>query len=79
MAFNAYTHKIEDLVFAAKLKTARVSESASNPAFDANWREVCDWAESARYERWTEQKARELFAAVTDPNNGVLPWIEARW
>jgi hypothetical protein len=43
------------------------------------WLLVKDWDEKARYQLWTEPQARKLFAAVTDPTNGVLQWIKGHW
>jgi hypothetical protein len=78
-AQQCYTHNIEDLVKVAGLDLQRNADSNSNSAFGSNWLVVKDWDEKARYQQWTEPQARKLFAAVTDANNGVLPWINGRW
>jgi HEPN domain-containing protein len=79
LAQRCYTHKIEVLVEAAGLVLQRKTDAAANPALGANWLLVKDWDEKARYQQWTEPQARELFVAVTDTTNGVLPWIEGHW
>ncbi len=79
LAQKCYTHKIEVLVEVAGLELQRKNDAKANPALGAYWQVVKDWDEKARYQLWTEPKARELFAAVTDSTNGVLPWIRGHW
>ena len=78
-ALKSFSHDIELLLRTAQLKGQRDTDAASNPTLDDNWITLKDWDEQARYKRWTEAQARELFTAITDPTNGVLPWIMARW
>jgi hypothetical protein len=41
------------------------------------WNTVKDWSEQSRYQIGkTEKDARDLCDAI---ENGVLPWIKARW
>ena len=79
LAVKCYTHKIETLVDVAGLKGQRDVDTMTNPALFANWLVVRDWDEKSRYELWTESQSRAIFAAVTDPSDGVLPWIMVRW
>ena len=79
VAQKSYTHKIETLVEVANLKLQRESDVAGNPSLGSNWQIVKDWAETTRYQSWTEQEARKLVSAVTDTTNGVLPWIRVHW
>jgi len=79
LAQKCYIHKIEVLVEVAGLGLQRKADATANPALGANWLIVKDWDERARYQLWTEPQARKLFAAVTDPANGVLPWIRGHW
>lgn len=74
---RSYTHNIESLVDVAGLKSHR--DADPNEARATNWRTLKDWNERARYEQWTEPQARKLFAAVSDPADGVLPWIKGHW
>lgn len=78
---KCWTHDIETLVVVANLKAVRDAEAnaAVNLALDNNWSIVKDWDEKARYQQMTETQARGLYEAVTDPANGVLPWIKAHW
>ena len=76
---KSYSHDIEALVHIAGLKDLRHTDVNSNPVRRDNWKTVKDWNEQARYKRWTEAEARELFTAITDPTNGVLSWIMVHW
>jgi HEPN domain-containing protein len=78
-ALKCFTHKIEVLVEVAVLEDRRKADVVANPVRRDNWVIIKDWNEQARYKRWTEAKARELFTAITDTTNGVLPWIMGHW
>ena len=76
---KSYTHKIDTLVEVAGLEGDRQARAQAFPKFLNNWLIARDWDENARYELWTEHDARQLFDAVTEPTNGVLPWIVGHW
>jgi len=76
---KCWTHDVEELVELAGLSDERERKSSTTPVFGRNWAIIKDWSEKARYQSWTETKARKLFAAVTDTSNGVLSWIRVRW
>ncbi|WP_439629866.1 DNA-binding protein [Gemmata sp.] len=76
---GSYTHNLTNLVKLAGLEPARVAEVAADAAFSANWVIVKDWSEAARYAEHSEQKARDLYRAVTDGSHGVLRWIRRHW
>lgn len=76
---RSYTHKIETLVDLAGLKKDRDADASLSSALDDNWSIVKDWDEQSRYKLWTESQARKLCVAVSDPTNGVLPWIMGHW
>ena len=78
-ATRCYSHNIESLVDVAGLKDQRKADGSANVALRINWTIVRDWDVKARYRQWTELQARKLFAAISDPANGVLPWITVRW
>ncbi len=79
-AQNAYTHDLMSLLALAGLKLQFQLDTtpAANPALGINWQIVKDWNERARYEQKSEAQARRLYQAVTDPLDGVLPWIKIR-
>jgi hypothetical protein len=78
-ASDCYTHDIEVLVKLAGLKPTRDADAGANALLGTNWLIVKDWSESSRYQRNTHPQAQELYNAITDNTNGVLPWIKAHW
>ena len=74
---RSYTQNIETLVDVAGLKSHRDADPSKARA--KNWNTFKDWSERTRYQQWTESQARKLFAAVSDPTHGVLPWIKGHW
>lgn len=82
-ARDVFTHDLTNLLRHAGLKDRLLSDSAINgavgPGLSSNWLIVKDWSEQARYRQATEADARRLVLAVTDPAEGVLPWIKLDW
>jgi HEPN domain-containing protein len=78
-AAKCYTHKIETLVEVAGLKGQRDQDARANPKLFRHWSIAKRWDEKSRYQQWTELQARKLVAAVSDPTDGVLPWIRGHW
>ncbi len=76
---NCWTHIIENLVDLAGLKPDRDAAIAADPALAMNWAIVKDWNEETRYQLKTQPEAQTLYDAITDPVNGVMQWIRARW
>jgi hypothetical protein len=78
---KSHTHNLLELLDLAGLKLQLQLDTtpAANPALGINWQLVKDWSERARYQQWKEAQARRLYQAVTDPANGVLPWIKGHW
>ena len=86
---KAYTHELEKLLSLALLEPQFQHDTSlltdgdfpheDRVALDENWRTTKDWSEESRYQQKTESQARTLYQAVTDPANGVLPWIQGRW
>lgn len=78
-AAKCFTHNIEELLIQSGLGPQFNADTIANPALHANWQITKDWDEKARYQQWSELQARELFQAISDANNGVLPWIKGHW
>lgn len=76
---DAWTHDIERLLVLADIKNVRDNDANGNQLLRANWQVVKDWDEESRYLQKTQAEAQLLFAAVTDPNAGVMQWIRVRW
>jgi hypothetical protein len=74
-----YTHDLALLVKLAGLKPVLDHEIKSNADFGANWGIVAEWSEASRYESKTAGDAQFLITAITDSQNGVLPWIKKHW
>ncbi len=73
LAENFYKH---DLIVLRKAAILDV-EMDNDVAMTLHWDTVKDWSEQTRYQIGkTEQAARDLYNAI---ENGVLPWIKARW
>jgi HEPN domain-containing protein len=73
LAENFYKHDLAVLRRAAGLE----DEMNKDAAVSLHWDVVKDWAEQSRYRLGaTEQDARDLYDAI---ENGVVPWIKARW
>lgn len=79
IALKSHTHNLRDLRDLAGLKPQFELDAAANLGLKINWELVKDWTEVSRYQRRTEDQARKLFKAVTDPANGVLTWISGNW
>lgn len=77
-AQKCYTHSIEALVSLANLSDKRTAYFTEDD-LSANWLKVKDWKEDSRYQTWTESKARSLYDAISDPEKGVMKWIEQHW
>ncbi len=76
---KCWTHDVEVLVRAADLEVTRGLDVSANPNLGANWLIVREWSELARYQQFAEPEARELYEAVTEAANGVLPWVKVHW
>lgn len=78
-AEKCWTHDIEELVRQADLTVERGKAIGANPKLSDSWQIAKDWSELSRYQTSTQLQAEELFNALTDANDGVLPWIKAYW
>jgi len=81
-AEKCWTHDLDQLAELLGLSpqvTSHRGQPPAEPEVALRWDVVKDWDETSRYERTPEQKAREFFAAVTDPAHGVLQWVRKYW
>ena len=76
---KCWTHDFDELFKLAGLKARWDADVVANPALQNNWQVVENWTEAARYQRRTRAEAERLYQAITDPANGVLPWIRNHW
>jgi len=73
------SHGLEALLESAALKSDHTSIFNTNRIFEENWLVVKRWSERSRYIQWTETEALELYAAITQPTDGVPSWITGHW
>lgn len=76
---NCWTHDIGELLKLADLESVRDEDAAANPVLSLNWQFAERWNESSRYQSKIQAEAEELFNAIDDKADGVLPWLMARW
>lgn len=76
---KCWTHDFEELFRLADLTARWNAAIATNPALKKNRDVVKNWRETARYLRTTRAEAEDLDRAITDPADGVLPWIRNHW
>jgi HEPN domain-containing protein len=75
---DSYTHDLEKLVKVAKLDT-QLKSLLNDPDFSLRWSTVKDWSEESRYQKHNRQEALDIYSAITDPNHGVLQWLQQHW
>lgn len=73
---DSYTHDLTKLLTLSDVKHEH-EKQLSGEGFNTNWAVVKDRSEERRYQHSiSEAIARDFFAAVTDPREGVLPWLK---
>jgi hypothetical protein len=75
----SYTHDLEKLVKVAQLYPTLETARRSDPVFANNWLVVKDWSEESRYQKYNKQEAIAIYLAITEPNQGVLQWVQQHW
>ena len=76
---NMYTHNLTDLVKAADMVDSLADRIRECDVFRGFWNTSRRWTEESRYERRSEVDATALIAAITDPEHGVLRWLQEHW
>ena len=77
---DSYVHDLEKLLNVSGLVPEYQEEAGRSDGFAAKWTIARDWSEASRYNSTiTENEAKQLFLAITDPKNGVLPWLKKYW
>jgi HEPN domain-containing protein len=76
---SCYTHTLQPLAKVAAVEVQLAADSTANAALKSFWSVTRDWSEQKRYHQIGESEARLLVEAISDPTNGVLQWIKARW
>lgn len=76
---DSWVHDLNQLLQLSGVGPLHDEELKKNPAFDGYWAVVKDWKEDSRYAITPEKTARNMFAAVTDAQNGILAWLMNHW
>jgi hypothetical protein len=77
---SMYVHNLNALLKPAGLATDHQAEMGVNRNFAANWAITIKWSERSRYDpvvRATD--ANEIYNAISDPQDGVLQWVQRFW
>ena len=75
---STYTHKLGNLLDIAGLQGAL--QTVDDEELLTNWGIVKDWVPERRYRaKVTRNEARDLYEAVSDPEHGVMPWLQRHW
>lgn len=73
---DTYVHALGKLVDQAGLKWDL--EGAAEQV-RVNWAIINKWQPEARYKAYSEDAATNILKAISDAEQGVMPWIRARW
>jgi hypothetical protein len=78
-AEKCWSHRFNELLKQANLEPTHGRDIAVNAPFDSHWSIASLWTEVSRYHQKTEADARNLYDAITNDPDGVLPWITKHW
>lgn len=79
-AQKSWIHDLDELQKSADLADQLSGKRGENASFAANWNTVKEWQINSRYDsEITRTKAEELFRSVTEPIDGVIPWLRTLW
>ena len=80
MVNDFHTHRLDVLIGLSGLKNVLEDRMRGDETLSSNWDTIHEWNETARYNHgWTEQAARAMLRAVTDPSFGVLTWLKTQY
>jgi hypothetical protein len=74
-----WTHNLKRLLAGAGLEQKLKNDAPQGSQLDTNWATALVWSEGARYQTITLEQAHGLYAAITDPDQGVLAWVQQSW
>lgn len=80
LANASHTHQLSELVGVAGLKQKLNRQEDQDENFKLNWAVAKDWSEISRYECViAENRAKDLYRAITDNESGILSWLKKYW
>lgn len=75
-----YTHDLKQLLKLGGLQDLLSQRASESAGFRENWfSNVVKWNESSRYWNPTQDMAQNMFRAVSNSEEGVLPWLRRYW
>lgn len=80
LAQKSHQHNLADLLGVAGLKQKLNEKEKQDLDFKLNWAVAKDWTVESRYEcNIEENKAKDLYQAVTNEISGILAWLKTFW
>ena len=76
---RCWTHEVEELVRLAGIAVERDVAAGANVNLRRHWDVAQDWSEASRYRLIAQADAEELYHALTDATDGILPWVKNYW
>lgn len=76
---RSWKHDLNELLDVAKLEPIFDVAAPPGSVLFSNWETANGWSERSRYSRKSQSEAEALYAAISDPASGVLPWIKQHW
>ena len=76
---SIHSHNLKELVGLAGLKAELRAREGEDSHFAANWGITAQWLPEARYEQSDKASAHYLLEAISQPEHGVLKWIQIYW
>ena len=71
---------LSELIVVAGLKQKLSEQENIDEDFKLNWAVTKDWSEISRYDcSVKENKAKDLYEAITDNKSGILAWLKKYW
>ena len=74
-----YSHNLADLRKAAGLDARLQADAPQGSDLDRNWGLVLLWKSDSRYRTIAQQDAQDFYNAISDPDDGVLAWLQRSW
>jgi len=76
---KCWVHELPALINPAGLESDLAARMVANPTFGGFWGIAKDWKETSRYEIKTQSQAEQLYEAIAQEPDGVLPWLRTIW
>lgn len=80
---DSYKHDLQSLLRTAGLEPMLEDDARKNAKLAHNWNTVIKWSVDVRYEigglLGLIRYANDLYSAIMDAGDGVLPWLKKHW